>query len=177
MSDIGDAGNTLERVADIDVEVVAHEERGVAAVGGEDGSAEDEVLRGLGDGDADLLDRGGQTSGGGVDAVFDIDGGEVWVAVEIKGRGDGADAVVGTGRGDVLHPLGAVDLLFERRSDGGFDGLGTGSGIDGRDANLRRSEVGELCDGQRGNAGRAGKNDEQGADGREYWAVYKKIDH
>ena len=172
--DVGNAGHALERVADIDVEIVTDEERGVAVVGREDGAAEDEVLRGLGDGDADLLDGGGEPSGGGVDAVFDIDGGEVGIAVEIEGRRDGADAVVGAGGGDVLHPLGAVDLLFEGRGDGGFDGLGTGSGIDGRDANLRRRKIGELCDGERGNAHRARQNNQQRANGREHRTMNKK---
>ena len=60
--DVGHAGDALEAVADVNVEIVADEERGVALVGREDGAAEDEVLRGLGDGDADLLDGGGQAS-------------------------------------------------------------------------------------------------------------------
>jgi hypothetical protein len=82
--DVGNAGNALQRVADIDVEVIAHEERGVAAVGREDGAAEDEILRGLGDGDSDLLDGGGEASGSGVDAVLDVNRGEVGIAVESK---------------------------------------------------------------------------------------------
>ena len=175
--DVGDAGHALERVAHIHVEIVADEDRGKTAVGREDGAAEDEVLRGLGDGDADLLDGGGEPPGGGVHAVFDIDGGQVGIAVEIEGRRDGADAVVGAGRGDVLHPLGAVDLLFERRGDGGFDRLGTGSGVYGRNANLRGSEIGELCDGECGNAGRAGENNEQRADGGKYRTMNEEINH
>jgi hypothetical protein len=70
--DVGDAGNALQSVANVNVQVVAHEERGIAAVGRKDGAAEDEVLRGLGNGNADLFDGGGKPSGGSVDAVFDI---------------------------------------------------------------------------------------------------------
>src|ERR1019366_1382613 len=108
----------LQTIADVDIEIIAHEERGVTAVGREDGDAEDEVLRRLGDGNSDLLDRGGEASGSSVDAVLDVDGGEVGIAVEIEGSGDLADAVVVAGGGDVLHAFGAVDLLLERRSNG-----------------------------------------------------------
>ena len=54
--DIGDAGNALQAVADVNIEVVADEERGAdyrRAINS--ASAKDEVLRGLGDGDTDLL--------------------------------------------------------------------------------------------------------------------------
>jgi hypothetical protein len=124
-----------------------------------------------------LLDRSGETSGSSVDAVLDVDGGEVGIAVEIEGSGDLADAVVVAGGGDVLHAFGAVDLLLERRSNGGFDSLSAGPGIDGDDTDLRRREVRELCDGQRGNTNRAGENDQQGADRGEDGAMNKKVDH
>ena len=58
-----------------------------------------------------------------------------------------------------------------------FDGLGTGSGIDGGNADLRRREIGKLCDGQRGNAGGARQNNQQGADGGEDRAMNEKVDH
>jgi len=175
---IGDTGYALQRVADIDVEIVADEERGVAIDRiGEDGAAEDEILRRLGDGDADLLHGGREPTGGGVDAILDIDGREVRVASDIEGCRDRADTVVGAGGGDVLHPLGAVDLLLERRGDGRFDGLGTGAGINGGHSDLWRSEVGELSDREGGNADRARKNDEQGADGGKDGTMNKKVDH
>ena len=89
----------------------------------------------------------------------------------------GADAVVAARRGHVLHPFGAIDLLLQRRGHSGFDGLRTGSRINGGDADLRRREVGKLGDRQRGDAGCARENDEQGADGGKYRAMNKKIDH
>jgi len=49
--------------------------------------------------------------------------------------------------------------------------------IDGRDADLRRREIGKLRDGKRGDADGACENDQQGADGREYGAMNKKVDH
>ena len=61
--DIGDAGHALQTVANVDVQIVAHEERGVATVGREDSGAEDEVLRSLRDRNTDLLDRSGKSSG------------------------------------------------------------------------------------------------------------------
>src|SRR5208282_2639968 len=75
--DVGHAGNTLQAVADVDIEVIAHEECRQATVGREDARAEDEILRGLGDDNSDLLDRVGKTSLCGVDAVLDVDGSEV----------------------------------------------------------------------------------------------------
>ena len=124
-----------------------------------------------------MLDRSGETSGSSVDAVLDVDGGEVGIAVEIESGGDLADAVVVAGGGDVLHAFSAVDLLLERRGNGGLDGLGAGPGIDGGDSDLRRREIRKLCDGQRRDADGARKNNEQGADGGEYGAMNKKVDH
>src|SRR5208282_3595615 len=70
--DVGHAGYTLKVVADIDVQVIAHEERGVACVRGEDARAENEILRSLGDRNSDLLHRVGETSLRGVDTVLDV---------------------------------------------------------------------------------------------------------
>src|SRR5208282_712100 len=123
------------------------------------------------------LDRVGETSLSSVDAVLDVDGGQVGIASDIESGGDGADAVVAAGGGNVLHALGAVDLLLENGGDGGFDGLGAGSGINGADTDLGRGEVGKLRDGQRGDADGASENNEQGADGREYGAMNKEVDH
>ena len=175
--DVGHAGNALQGVANINVKIVADEEGGVALVGRKDRAAEDEILRGLGDGDSDLLDGGGEPSGSSVDAVLDVNRSEVGIAAEVESGGDGADAIVGAGGGDVLHALSAVDLLLEGGGNSGFDGLGAGSGIDGRDADLRRREIGKLRDGKRGDADGACENDQQGADGREYGAMNKKVDH
>src|SRR5450631_273510 len=175
--DVGHTGNTLQAVADVDIEVVAHEERRVASVRREHAGAEDEVLRGLGDGDSDLFDRIRETSLSGVDAVLNVDRGEVGIAAEVEGGDDLAGAIIAAGGGNVLHALGAVDLLLQRRSDGGLDGLGAGSGIESGDTDLGGREVRELRDGQRGNADVAGENNEQGADGGEYRTMNKKVDH
>ena len=175
--DVGHAGYALQTVADVDIEVIAHEERGVATVGREDGSAEDEILRALGDGDSDLLHRAGEPSGSSVDAVLDINSGEVGIAVEVERGGDRADPVVVAGGGDVLHAFGAVDLLLQGRGNGGLDGLGAGSGIDSSDTDLRRREVRKLCDGKCRDTDGASENNEQGADGGEYRTMNKKVDH
>ncbi len=124
-----------------------------------------------------MLDRVGETSLSSVDAVLDVNGGEVGIAVDIEGGRHRADAVVCAGGRNVLHAFGAVDLLLKGRGDGGLDGLGTGSGIDGRDADLRGREARKLRDGQCRDANRARENNEQGADGGEYGAMNKKVDH
>ena len=175
--DFGYAGNAFQAIAHIHVEVVAHEEWGVAAVGRKDSGAKHEVLRTLLHRDTDLLDRVGQASQGGVDPVLDVHGSEVGVAGEIEGRRDLAEAIVAAGGSDVLHALGAVDLLLERRGDRRFHRLRAGPGIDAGDADLRRREIGELRDGQCGNDDRARQNDEQGADRRENRAMDEEINH
>src|SRR5271166_6998692 len=124
--DIGDAGDAFETVADVNIEIIAHKERGIAAVGREDGAAKNEVLRSLGDGNADLLDGGGETSRSSVDTVLDVNRGEIGIASDIERRGNRADPGVGAGRSDVLHALGAVDLLLQRRGHSRLDGLRTG---------------------------------------------------
>jgi hypothetical protein len=93
---IGNTRNALKVVADIDVEIVADEERGVTAVRGEDCAAEDEILLSLGNGDSDLLNRGGEPSGSGIDAVLDVNRREVGIASDVKSGSDRADPVVGT---------------------------------------------------------------------------------
>ncbi len=79
--DVGHSGHALQRVFYIDVEVVAHEERRVAALGREHGRAQHEIVGGLGDGDAGGLDRVRQPSLGGVDAVLNVDRGQIGIAI------------------------------------------------------------------------------------------------
>ena len=78
--DVGDAWNPFERIPDINIEIVAHEQRGISVVVGNNGSAEDEVLRGLLRGNAHGFDRTGQPSLSRVHTILDVDGGEIGIA-------------------------------------------------------------------------------------------------
>ena len=77
----------------------------VARVGVHAG-AENEIGGGLVDGDAGLLNFGGQAALRGADAVLHVDGGDVEIVVGIEGGGDDAGAVVAAGGLDVAHALG-----------------------------------------------------------------------
>ena len=60
----------------------------------------------------------------------------------------GEAAVARRVRGDVEHVLDAVDLLLERRDDGGGHHVGAGAGILARDVDDRRRDLGILGDRQ-----------------------------
>jgi len=117
-----------------------------------------------------LLDGGGSLPEAVVDAVLDVNRSEVGIAAEVESGGDGADAIVGAG--EVMYFMPSAPLICARGGgNSGFDGLGAGSGIDGRDADLRRREIGNCAMEAWGDSRRRLENDQQGADGREYGAM------
>ena len=121
--DVADARNTLEGILDVDVKVVGDEGLRERVIRGDEAGGEDEVGVRLGDGDAGVVDGGGQTALGGGDAVLHVDGGDVEVVAGLKGDGDGGGAVVRAGGAHVPHALDAVDGLLEDGGDGGLDVL------------------------------------------------------
>jgi len=173
---VAHAGHALERILDVDIEIVGDELGRVAAIFGIEASSENKVEVGLGDGDAGGVDRGGQAPGDAGHAVLHVHGGDVEIVAGLEGGGDGADAAVGAGRIDVAHPLDAIDGLFKRNGDGLLDGVGVGAHIDRGDDDLRRSERGIHGDGKVGNAHRSRQNDEQRANRGEDRPTDKKID-
>ncbi len=117
----------------------------------------------------------GQASLGGVHAVLDVHRGQVGIAVQIEGGNDGAGTVIAAGRGDVLHSLGAVDLLLERDGDGGFHRLRAGAGVKAGHRDLRRSESGKLRNRQSGNHHTARQDDQQSANCGEDRPSYEEV--
>jgi hypothetical protein len=168
-------GTPLERISDVNVQVVAHEQRGIFVLVGNDRRAKDEVLRTLGRRYADGLHRGGQTSLRRVDSVLDVDRSQVWIAVQIECGRDAARSIVAAGGGHILHPLRAVDLLLQRNGDRAFHSLGAGPDVSAGNAYLRRRQVGKLRDRQRGNDRSARQNNQQRADRGEHRTTYKKF--
>ncbi len=132
--DVADAGKALERVLHVDVDVVAHEERVVSAGLAVHASAEHEVRRLFLDGDAGRPHLGRHASDRLVDAILDVDRGEIDVTGHVEGDVDLADAGVRARRGHVEHALDAVNRLLERCRDCGFDRLGVGAGVERRHA-------------------------------------------
>ena len=173
--DVGNSRHALQRVLHVDVQVVAHEQRGVAVVRRVHAGAENEIARRLGNRDAGGFDRVRETSLCRVHPVLNVDGGQVGIAVEFEGRGNRTGAVVAAVRGHVLHPLRAVDLLLQRNGDRGLDSLRTCPDIAATNVDLRRSEVGELRDRQSRNYDRARENDQQRADCSEYRAANEEV--
>ena len=81
--DIADAGDALQSVLDVDVEIVGDERLRERLVGREEAGGEDEVGVRLGDGDAGVVDGCGQTALSGGDAVLHVDGGDVEVVAGV----------------------------------------------------------------------------------------------
>src|SRR5260370_32977610 len=88
-----------------------------------DRRGEEEVLRGFHGCNANRLDRAGQPSLSSVDTVLNVDAREIRIASQFKGRSNVAGPIVATGRGDVLHPLRAIDLLLQEEGDLALHGL------------------------------------------------------
>src|SRR5205807_9845513 len=91
------SGHTLQRVPDVNVQVVAHKKRIVAAVGRVNGRPEYEVIGSFGGSDAGGLDGGRQPAQRGVHAVLNIDCGQVRVPVQVEGSGNLAGTVIAAG--------------------------------------------------------------------------------
>ena len=172
---VADTGDALDGVSYVNIEIIAEEQTVVGAIRGIHTGAEDEAAELFGDDHAGVFYGVWQTAKGLVDAILDIDGGQVYVTGYIEGYGDLAGAVISAGRGDVLHTLHAVDGLFQRDSDGGFDGLGVCPDVATGNYHLRRCEVRKFGYRKRRNGNCATKNNHQGANGGKYGPVDKEI--
>ena len=98
-------------------------ERGIFVVVGSDGRAKHEVLRGLLRRDAHRFHRARQPSLRRVDPILNVDRRQIRIARQIKGHQNLARPVIAAGRSDVLHPLGAIDLLLQGNGDRAFHRL------------------------------------------------------
>ncbi len=139
--DVTDAGNALERILDVDVEVVGDEGRRERVIGRDETGGENEVGVGLGDGDAGVVDGGRETALHGGDAILHVDCGDVEVVAGLEGNGDGGGAVVRAGGAHVAHALDAVDGLLEDGGDGGLNVFRVGADVVAGDDDLRRREL------------------------------------
>jgi len=102
-------------------------------VGG-DGSAEHKVLRGLGGRNPTALTEAGSRPCAVLTRFLNVTVARSGSRGEVEGDGDAAGSIVAAGGGDVLHALGAVDLLLQRNGDRAFYRLCAGTGVETGDA-------------------------------------------
>src|SRR5205807_2969798 len=114
---ISDAWNPLQRVLDIDVEIIGNVLVREAVIRGEEAGGKNKVGICLGDGYAGVFDFLRQPSLRTGHAVLHIDGCDVQVVSSAESYIDAACAVVRAGRGNVVHALNAIDLLLNRSGD------------------------------------------------------------
>ena len=173
--DFADARNALQGVFDVNVQVVGDVLVRKAVVGRVESGGKNEVGICLGDGYAGVLDFLRQAALGGRHAVLHVDRGDVQVVSGAEGYVDVAGAVVRTGRGDVVHPLDAVDLLLQRNRDRGLDHLRVRADVVAGDGDLRRRQDRIQRDRQAGDGNRSRQNNQQGANRGKNWPLNEKI--
>jgi hypothetical protein len=164
---VGRARDALDLVADVQIQVVADEDVAQRSVVGIEAGGDDDGGRRLDDRDARVAHLGGQPRQRRVDPVLHVDRRQVLVPPDVERHDDVAGAVAAAGRLQVAHPLGAVDLLLQRRRDGRFDRLRVRADVDALHLDLRRRQLRILRDGQGRNADRARDDDQHRADRRE----------
>ncbi len=146
--DAADAGQTGERVDEVDRRVIAQEKRVIFVVG----RIQHHELQDRGvlllDVDALRLDRFGQRGQGELDAVLHQNLVDIRIGADGEGDGQHISAVRRARRLHIEHLVDAVDLVLDRQRDGVQHGLGAGAGIARRDLNRRRDHVGIFGDGQ-----------------------------
>ena len=80
------------------------------------------------------------------DGVLDVDHSDVAVGSALEGDAAGVSSVVVAGTVEVDEVLEAVEFVFQRNPHGFRDDFGTGTGVDGFDVDLRRSDLRILRD-------------------------------
>jgi hypothetical protein len=145
--DITHALHALQRIANVNVQIVADEQAVVLVVIGVEARTEDEAAGAFAYADAGGLDRSGQSALSLVHPVLNVNGSKVNIAVDVESHRDGAGTIVAAGRGHVLHAGNAVDLLLQRDCDAGLHRLRTGAVIVAAHADLRRRQIWKLRDG------------------------------
>ena len=172
--DVAHALDALQFVDDVDVAVVADEERVVRAVRGEDREVQQGVGRLLAHGDAGVDHLRRQLRVGLRHPVLHLDCGQVGITLEFERHRNRRAAVVAAHRADVQHVGGAVDLLVDRRADGLLDDVRAGAEVEAVHLHRGQGDVGEFADRQADQRQRADEQQEQRDDDREDRAIDEK---
>ncbi len=173
--DVADAVETEQLVADVQVDVVGEVVLVVGLVGREQMHDQHQVGRGLAHGDAEVAHVRRQTRLGDRKAVLHQHVGDIEVGADLEGHRQQHVAVVGRQRRHVEHVVDAVDLLLDRRRDGGGHRLGVGARIGGADGHRRRHDLGILRDRQRLVGDEAEDQEDDRRDGREDRSVDEEM--
>ena len=174
---VAHSGDPPQDIEYIDLRVIVQVRGIVTAVGRDQVDHADHVRRGLLDGHAELLHFRRQHGLGRLDAVLDVDRGNVLRIADVEGRNDIREAVAGAVRAKVDHPFDAVDLLLDRRAHGLGHGLGIGAGVGGGDLDLGGRDLGILRNGQDEEANATDQEHEQGQHGRKNRPPDEEVDH
>ena len=174
---VADARQTLQRIDDLQIGVIAQRHRIDRAVRRGEIDDEDEVRVLLLDRHAGLVDDRRQRRRRLGDAVLHVDGSDAERIADVEGDGDRRGAVIGARRRHVGHAGDAVDLLLERRGDRVGHDLRAGARIDGADDDLRRRDVGKLRNRQQEVTDRARQHHNDGDRRGENRALDEKSHH
>ena len=174
---VADAVDPLEDVGDVDLAVIVQEVGVVPAVGRDQVDDADHVGRRLLDRHAVLLDLGRELGLGRLHPVLDVDGGHVLRVADVERGHDVRHAVAGAVGVVIDHPLGAVDLLLDRRGDGPGDAQGVGPGVGRGHLDLGRGDLGILRDRQQERADPADQEHQEGRDRGEDRPADEEVDH
>ena len=117
---IGGTGHALDGVQHVGGDVVADEQRVVAVIGRIDGRYRHEAGRAFGHRQALALHLLRQLTQHLVDAVVDIDSGDIEVGADIEGHADRHHAVTAGSGAHVEHFFHTVDGLLNRRGHRGL---------------------------------------------------------
>ena len=94
---VADTWDALDGVSYVEIQIIAQKQAVVCAIRRIDAGTEDEAAELFGDDDASVFYRVWQATERLVDAILDIDGGQVYVTGHIKSYGDLAGAVIAAG--------------------------------------------------------------------------------
>src|SRR3984957_1325678 len=173
---VGDARHAFQRIADLQVHIVAEEQAVIFAVLGVHARAKHEIAGRFANGNASGLHFVGHAAQRLIHAILNVHRGQVDVAADVERDVDAAGAVVAARRGHVLHAFDAVDGLLQWSGYRGFHRPRVSAVVERANAYLWRSQVRKLRDRKRGNGDRAGQDDQQRANRGEDRTAYKKID-
>ena len=107
---IADPIHLAQGIHDVEIGVVTQKDVVVAVILGEQAHGQQDIAGFLADGDPGLQHRFRQLRFRQGDPVLHVNGGDVLVAIGLKGNGDVADAVTGAAGGHVAHALHPVNL-------------------------------------------------------------------
>src|SRR3984893_937882 len=143
---IAHAWRALDRIEQVDRNVVGDEQRIMRMVRGVDCYDAKQGRRLLLHRDALALDVLGQAGEGDLDPVIDVDGVDVRIGSELERSGERIAAVVAADALHVDHLVDAHDLGFDGLGDGRVHHAGIGAGIEGGDGDLGWNDIRILRD-------------------------------